>query len=238
VLHIDVPVDGPKPVSIGKSADLRVGQSVYAIGNPFGLDHTLTTGIISALDRSIDDENGGVMNNLIQTDAAINPGNSGGPLIDSAGRLIGINTMIFSPSGAYAGVGFAVPVDTVNRVVPRLIAYHSYVRPTIGITANDQISGRLLAGTDVMGVAVLQVAPGSPAEKAGLRPAQMRSAGRVQVGDVIVALDGKPVESFGALVAELDERDFGDRVTLTILRGDERRDVTLTLSGSEVPGSL
>jgi S1-C subfamily serine protease len=238
VLHIDVPVDAPKAVPIGRSADLRVGQSVYAIGNPFGLDHTLTTGIISALDRSIDDESGGVMNNLIQTDAAINPGNSGGPLIDSAGRLIGINTMIFSPSGAYAGVGFAVPVDTVNRVVPRLIAYHSYVRPTIGITANDQISERLLSGTEQMGVAVLQVAPGSPAEQAGLRPAQMRSAGRVQVGDVIVAIDGKPIETFGALVGELDEHEFGDRVTLTILRGKERRDVQLTLSGSEVPGAL
>jgi S1-C subfamily serine protease len=237
VLHIDVPVDAAKPVAIGSSGDLRVGQIVYAIGNPFGLDHTLTTGIISALDRAIDDESGGVMNNLIQTDAAIIPGNSGGPLIDSAGRLIGINTMIFSPSGAYAGVGFAVPVDTVNRVVPRLIAYHEYVRPTIGITANDQLSERLLGG-DTMGVAILQVAPGSPAERAGLRPAQMRVAGRVDLGDVIVALDGKPIETFGALVAELDEHDFGDRITLTVLRGKERRDVPLTLSGSEVPGAL
>jgi S1-C subfamily serine protease len=231
-------VDGPQPVPIGRSADLRVGQSVYAIGNPFGLDHTLTTGIISALDRAIDDERGGVMNNLIQTDAAINPGNSGGPLIDSAGRLIGINTMIFSPSGAYAGVGFAVPVDTVNRVVPRLIAYHTYVRPTIGIQADDQLSERLLSETDQRGVVILQVIPGSPAERAGLRAARMRSAGRVELGDVIVALDGKPIESFGALVGELDEHEFGDRVTLTVQRGQERRDVVLTLSGSEQPGTL
>src|SRR6185503_5297769 len=145
VLHIDVPVDEPPPLPIGTSADLKVGQSVYAIGNPFGLDHTLTTGIVSALNRSIDDEQGGTIENLIQTDAAINPGNSGGPLIDSAGRLIGINTMIYSPSGAYAGVGFAVPVDMVNRVVPKLIAYGGYTRPTIGISALDQISRRLLS---------------------------------------------------------------------------------------------
>ena len=123
VLQIDVPTDLPPPIPIGSSAELRVGQTVLAIGNPFGLDHTLTTGIVSALNRSVENESGGVIDDVIQTDAAINPGNSGGPLIDSAGRLIGINTMIYSPSGAYAGIGFAVPVDTINRVVPRLIAY-------------------------------------------------------------------------------------------------------------------
>ena len=122
VLKINVPFKPPRPISIGDSRDLKVGQKVYAIGNPFGLDWTLTTGIVSALDRSIGEERGEAIHHLIQTDAAINPGNSGGPLLDSAGRLIGVNTAIFSPSGAYAGVGFAIPVDTVNTIVPRLIA--------------------------------------------------------------------------------------------------------------------
>jgi S1-C subfamily serine protease len=239
VLHIEVPADLPQPVPIGSSSDLRVGQSVYAIGNPFGLDHTLTTGIISALDRSIDDERGGVIDNLIQTDAAINPGNSGGPLLDSAGRLIGINTMIFSPSGVYSGVGFAVPIDTVNRVVPRLIAYpHRYVRPTIGVTATDEMSRRLLYGTDETGVVVLRVLPGSPADRAGLRAAQMTGAGRVQLGDVIVGVDGKPIDRFRDLVAALDTHEFGDSVTLTVSRGGQRRDVRITLSAADVPGAL
>lgn len=122
VLKINVPLQPPKPIEIGESQNLRVGQKVFAIGNPFGLDWTLTTGIVSALDRSIGGENGRAIQHLIQTDAAINPGNSGGPLLDSAGRLIGVNTAIYSPSGAYAGVGFAIPVDTVNRVVPRIIS--------------------------------------------------------------------------------------------------------------------
>jgi S1-C subfamily serine protease len=241
VLHVEIP-DGepvmPRPVPIGSSSDLIVGQNVYAIGNPFGLDHTLTTGIISALNRSIDDERGGVIDNLIQTDAAINPGNSGGPLLDSAGRLIGINTMIFSPSGAYAGVGFAVPIDTVNRVVPRLIAYRRYVRPTLGVTANDEMSRRLLYGTEERGVVVLQVATESPAERAGLRAAQMTGAGRVQLGDVIVAVDGKPIEDFGDLAAILDAHEFGDTVTLTVRRNGQRRDVAVTLSAADVPGAL
>jgi S1-C subfamily serine protease len=239
VLHVEIPAGEapmPRPVPIGSSSDLLVGQNVYAIGNPFGLDHTLTTGVISALNRSIDDERGGVIDNLIQTDAAINPGNSGGPLLDSAGRLIGINTMIFSPSGAYAGVGFAVPIDTVNRVVPRLIAYRRYVRPTLGITANDEMSRRLLYGTEERGVVVLQVAAESPAERAGLLGAQMTGAGRVQLGDIIVAVDGKPIEDFGDLVAVLDASQFGDEVTVTVRRNGQRRDVEVTLSAADAPG--
>jgi S1-C subfamily serine protease len=238
VLKIDVPVDAPPALPIGSSADLRVGQNVYAIGNPFGLDHTLTTGVVSALNRSIDDERGGTIENLIQTDAAINPGNSGGPLIDSAGRLIGINTMIVSPSGGYAGIGFAVPVDTVNRVVPRLIGYGRYVRPTIGISANDEWSRRLLPEAAKAGVVVLEVEPGSPADRAGLKSAQMTRAGRVTVGDVIVGLDDAKVEDFGDLVNLLDEHMFGDKVTLTVERGGERRQVTVTLSGAGVRGIL
>ncbi|HEU4616811.1 MAG TPA: trypsin-like peptidase domain-containing protein [Gammaproteobacteria bacterium] len=232
VLAIDVPKNSPPPLPIGSSGDLRVGQTVLAIGNPFGLDHTLTTGVISALNRSVDDEAGGVIHNLIQTDAAINPGNSGGPLIDSAGRLIGINTMIYSPSGAYAGIGFAVPVDTVNRVVPQLIAYGRYVRPTLGISADDELSRRLLYGSGVKGVVVLEVAPGSPADRAGLRPARVTAFGRVEIGDVITAVDGRTVEKMSDLAAILDEHRFGDRVTLTVQRGRDSRRVTVTLTNS------
>jgi S1-C subfamily serine protease len=229
VLRIEVPIDGPPPVPIGSSADLRVGQNVFAIGNPFGLDHTLTTGVISALNRTIDNDAGGVIDNLIQTDAAINPGNSGGPLIDSAGRLIGINTMIYSPSGAYAGIGFAVPVDTVNRVVPRLIAFGRYLRPTLGITGNDDLSRRLLPA-NVPGVLVLEVAPDSPADKAGLRPTRLQRNGSIILGDVIQAIDGKPVESFDDLAELLDRYTFGAQVTVTLRRDERSIETDVTLS--------
>jgi S1-C subfamily serine protease len=238
VLQIDVPTDAPPPLPIGSSADLRVGQNVYAIGNPFGLDHTLTTGVVSALNRSIDDARGGTIENVIQTDAAINPGNSGGPLIDSAGRLIGINTMIVSPSGAYAGIGFAVPVDTVNRVVPRLITYGRYIRPTLGIQANDEWSRRLLGEQGRSGVVVLEVEAGSPADRAGLRGAQQTGAGRIVLGDVIVALDGDEIADFGDLANRLDEHVFGDKVKLTVQRGREIREVTVTLSDPGSRGAL
>ncbi|HEX6997826.1 MAG TPA: trypsin-like peptidase domain-containing protein [Gammaproteobacteria bacterium] len=236
VLKIDVPFDGPPPLPIGSSADLKVGQNVFAIGNPFGFDHTLTTGVISALNRSIDNDRGGVIENLIQTDAAINPGNSGGPLIDSAGRLIGINTMIYSPSGAYAGIGFAVPVDTINRVVPRLIEYGRYVRPMLGITANDDLSRRLLEGTGVTGVLVLDVRRGSPAAAAGLRPTLVSPDGTITLGDVIQAIDREPIEDFNDLLSALDSRDFGDEITLTLHRDGRRVDVKVKLS--ELEGSL
>ncbi len=230
VLEIDVPEDLPPPIAIGSSQELRVGQTVLAIGNPFGLDHTLTTGIVSALNRTVDNESGGVIDNVIQTDAAINPGNSGGPLIDSAGRLIGINTMIYSPSGAYAGIGFAVPVDTINRVVPRLINYGRYVRPTLGIEARDEISRRLLG--DDEGVVVLGVIEGSPAARAGLRAAEQTANGRVRIGDIIEAVDGRPIENFATLVNVLDAREFGDSVTLTVRRGEQRVEVPVTLAAA------
>ena len=232
VLQIDVPENLPRPIPVGSSADLRVGQAVLAIGNPFGLDHTLTAGIVSALERTVENESGGMIDNVIQTDAAINPGNSGGPLIDSAGRLVGINTMIFSPSGAYAGIGFAVPVDTINRVVPRIIDYGQYVRPTLGITSRDDISRKLLGG-DADGVLVLTVAPGSPAARAGLRATEPTASGRIALGDVIEAVDGRPVESFATLVNVLDVHEFGDRVTLTIRRGEQRLEVPVTLASAE-----
>ena len=157
----------PPALPLGSSADLRVGQKVFAIGNPFGLDWTLTTGIVSALDRSLPGQGEALVQHLIQTDAAINPGNSGGPLLDSAGRLIGINTAIYSPSGASAGIGFAVPVDTLNRVVPQLIAFGRYQRPTLGVEVDEDWNRRLQHAFGVRGVVILSVAPGSAAARAG-----------------------------------------------------------------------
>lgn len=157
VLRIPVASNFPPPLPLGTSSDLQVGQMMYAIGNPFGLDQTLTTGIVSALNRSLFNENGSEIKGLIQTDAAINPGNSGGPLLDSAGRLVGINTAIFSPSGAYAGIGFAVPVDTVNRIVPRLIAKGHYQRPRLGIMIDEGMNRMITEELGVKGVAVLSV---------------------------------------------------------------------------------
>ncbi|MGB4673681.1 MAG: trypsin-like peptidase domain-containing protein [Azovibrio sp.] len=229
VLRIGVGFKRPPPVPIGTSADLKVGQKVFAIGNPFGLDWTLTNGIVSALDRSLAGDRGGpVIEHLIQTDAAINPGNSGGPLLDSSGRLIGINTAIYSPSGAFAGIGFAVPVDTVMRVVPELIKTGRYIRPALGIEADERLNERLVATTGIEGVFVLRVAPGSAAEKAGLRGILVGPAG-IEPGDVIVAVEGKAVHGLSQLLARLDDYRVGDTVRLTVRRGEEHREVAITL---------
>jgi S1-C subfamily serine protease len=230
VLRIRVPERQPAPLPIGSSADLKVGQKVFAIGNPFGLDWSLTTGVVSALDRSLPAEDGRtVIEHLIQTDAAINPGNSGGPLLDSSGRLIGINTAIFSPSGAYAGVGFSVPVDTVNRVVPQLIAKGKYTRPVLGIATDEQLNQIVAQQLGVKGVAVLTVEPGSPAEAAGLRPARRAADGGVLPGDIITAIDGKPVDTVARLVNRLDEHKVGDTVKLTVQREGTSTELTATL---------
>lgn len=218
ILRINVAFRQPPPVPIGTSADLKVGQKVFAIGNPFGLDHTLTTGVVSALDRSIGTDGGGSIYHLIQTDAAINPGNSGGPLIDSAGRLIGINTAIYSPSGAYAGIGFAVPVDTVNRVVPELIAYGKYERPSLGVVVDDEVGLKITSRLGVEGVLVLRVQPGSGAESSGLRSTRVTADGRVVPGDVIQKVDGRMVKEFGDLGDILEEHGVGDQVILTVWR--------------------
>ncbi|WP_119353589.1 S1C family serine protease [Azohydromonas sediminis] len=228
VLKIGVGFNRPPPVPVGQSATLKVGQKVFAIGNPFGLDWTLTTGIVSALDRSLPTERGATIEHLIQTDAAINPGNSGGPLLDSSGRLIGINTAIYSPSGASAGIGFAVPVDTVNRVVPQLIKNGRYVRPALGIEVDESLNARLTQALGVEGVVILRVAPGSAAAAAGLQGATVTGEG-VAAGDVIVAVEGKPVNGVGQLLARLDDFRVGDVVRLDVLRGGERRTVEVTL---------
>ena len=219
VLRIGVGFKRPPPVPVGTSADLKVGQKVFAIGNPFGLDWTLTTGIVSALDRSLPDEAAGQnIEHLIQTDAAINPGNSGGPLLDSAGRLIGINTAIYSPSGASAGIGFSVPVDTVLRVVPQLIGQGRYLRPALGIVVDEQLNARLSQAFGARGVYVLRVPQGSAAEKAGLKPLQQAEGGGVIAGDIIVSINGKPVESVAQLAARLDDFRIGDVVNIEVRR--------------------
>jgi S1-C subfamily serine protease len=232
VLRIDVPMSRPLPVTIGTSHDLRVGQKVLAIGNPFGLDYTLTTGVISALDRTIQAEDGQPIERLIQTDAAINPGNSGGPLIDSAGRVIGVNTAIYSPSGAFAGIGFAVPVDTVNRIVPDLIAYGLYRRPTLGITADDEVSARLLDELGIDGVLVLRVTPGSAADRAGLRGTEIRPDGSLVVGDIILAVDDRPVDGVDTLIDVLELYSIGDEVELNLYRAGKIERVRAVLGGS------
>ncbi len=230
VLRIDVAFESPPPVPIGTSHDLQVGQKVFAIGNPFGLDWTLTTGIVSALDRSLPAQDGrSVVEHLIQTDAAINPGNSGGPLLDSAGRLIGINTAIYSPSGASAGIGFAVPVDTVMRVVPQLIRHGKYTRPALGIEVDEGVNARLTRRLGMAGVFVLDVAPGSPAAVAGITPLRLAPDGRVVAGDLIIAVAGKPVDSVARLLARLDDFAVGDVVHIDLLRGGRRLAVPITL---------
>lgn len=229
VLRIGVGFKRPPPVPVGTSHDLRVGQKVFAIGNPFGLDWTLTTGIVSALDRSLGEENGNTIDHLIQTDAAINPGNSGGPLLDSAGRLIGITTAIYSPSGASAGIGFAVPVDTVNRVVPQLISQGKFIRPALGVELDESVNRRLAAMTGSAGVFVLQVRPGSAAAAAGLRGLQNGNGGEVEPGDAIIAVAGTPVDSVAKLLARLDDFQVGDTIRITVLRSGRHEELSVTL---------
>jgi S1-C subfamily serine protease len=200
---------------------------VYAIGNPFGLDQSLTTGVVSALEREIEGATGRTIRGVIQTDAAINPGNSGGPLLDSAARLIGVNTAIYSPSGAFAGIGFAIPVDEVNRIVPRLIREGKFVRPTIGIQAAPPQLQEALKLPE--GVAVVGVLPDSPAQKVKLQPFRSGAEGNVILGDIIVALDGKPVKGLDDLLELLERQQPGDTVTLTIVRGQERIEQKIVL---------
>ena len=229
VLQISAPTDELKPIPLGDSETLQVGQKVFAIGNPFGLDHTLTSGIVSALEREITAVTGRTIQGVIQTDAAINPGNSGGPLLDSAGRLIGVNTAIYSPSGANAGIGFAVPVDVINKVVPELIRNGRVIQPGIGVTlASERIARRL----DIKGLLVVNVQPGSSAEKAGIRETR-EVRGKIILGDIILAVNGVPVESYDDLRNEFDRYQIGDEVTLILLRGEEHIEAKVRLEGME-----
>lgn len=219
VIRLATVPDDLRPIPIGSSAELTVGQGVLAIGNPFGLSRTLTTGIVSALDRRLPTAAGRVVTGVIQTDAAINPGNSGGPLVDTAGRLIGVNTAIVSPAGAFAGIGFAIPVDTVNRIVPALIREGKAPLPGIGIVAvPDEIAAR--AG--IRGVAVQAVKPGSSAARAGL----VGLDGRGQLGDVIVAVGGREISTLADLSSALERIGIGNEARLTVVR-DGRREVVV-----------
>jgi S1-C subfamily serine protease len=226
VLRIEAPANRLHPIPIGTSKDLQVGQSVFAIGNPFGLDQTLTTGVISALNREIESVTRRPIQGVIQSDAAINPGNSGGPLLDSAGRLIGVNTAIYSPSGASAGIGFAIPVDTVNRIVPELIRSGKIIRPGLGVQiADEQIAERL----GVSGLLVVDVVRGGAAARAGIRPTRRDAEGRLRLGDVIEAVDGKKVESPNDLFLLLEKYKVGDSVTLSLLRDGRTVQTKITL---------
>jgi len=224
VLRVQVALKSPATIPLGESATLKVGQKVFAIGNPFGLDYTLTTGIVSALKRSLNDGTGRTRQELIQTDAASNPGNSGGPLLDSAGRLIGINTAIYSPSGASAGIGFAVPIDVVARIVPRLIRDGIYRLPDPGITSDARINQIVAKRFDVDGVVVLGVAPGSLAETLALIPARVNNDNSLTLGDVILAVNNVPVHSLMDIRHALEKQR--DEVNVTIFRDGE----TLSLS--------
>jgi S1-C subfamily serine protease len=213
----------PKPVAIGSSADLKVGQFAFAIGNPFGLDQTLTFGVVSALHRRLPTSSGHQISNVIQTDAAVNPGNSGGPLLDSSGRVVGVNTAIISPSGSNAGIGFAIPIDVVNRVVPQLIRDGRVPTPGIGIVAvSEQTATRL--GVD--GIPILRTLQGSPAERAGLRGVDRRTG---TLGDIIVSANSKPVQRLSDLTGELDETGIGHDVKLGIMRDSRRETISVAV---------
>lgn len=218
-----------KPIKIGSSETLKVGQSVYAIGNPFGLDRTLTTGVISALGREIKSVTGRPIKDVIQTDAAINPGNSGGPLLDSSTRLIGVNTMIYSPSGASAGIGFSIPVDEVNRVVSDLIQYGEVRRPIIGVSL---IPSQYIRDYEIKGAVVMEVTKGGPADKAGLHSTTRDSRGNISIGDIITKVNDADVSSNTDLILHLEKYNPGDEVLLTFLRKDKERTTSVILSSS------
>lgn len=230
----------PKPMEIGTSNDLQVGQSVLAIGNPFGLDLTLTTGVVSATAREIQGFGGRKIRDCVQTDAAINPGNSGGPLLDSRGRLIGVNTAIFSPGGGggNVGIGFSIPVDTVRRVVNSIIRYGKVKKPILGVQVSDDRVTRAIAAQlrrKLDGVLIAQVLPNTPAAAADLEATTLSGDGSVKLGDMIVQVNGQAVKQVEDLLAEIEERKAGETVTLRIHRRcDPRRvkDVEIRLTTS------
>ncbi|HEV2946272.1 MAG TPA: trypsin-like peptidase domain-containing protein [Gemmataceae bacterium] len=226
VLWIQAPKSKLQPIQIGRSSNLQVGQKAFAIGNPFGLDQSLTTGIVSALDREINAVTGRPIKGVIQTNAAINPGNSGGPLLDSGGLLIGMTTAIVSPSGASAGIGFAIPVDEINRYVPEIIKHGKVTRPGLGVQlATDPKAARQLGAES--GVVVRSVVKDGPAAKAGIRTA-WRDVDGIHA-DVIVSLNDEPIQKANDLYSLLEKYHVGDMVKLTVERDGERRQVEVIL---------
>ncbi len=229
VIKIKAPARVLSPIKVGDSEGLRVGQSVFAIGNPFGLDQTLTTGIISALGREIKSITGVPINDVIQTDAAINPGNSGGPLLDSSGRLIGVNTMIYSPSGASAGIGFSIPVNEVNAVVSDIVRYGEVRKPLIGVSLVNSQKVRQ-AGLD--GALILNLVEGGPAEKAGLRETRRNDNGEIELGDLIIGINNISIDSNNDLFVALEQFSPGDKISILYSRNGRERAVELVLGSS------
>jgi len=229
VLKVDAPTGQLTPLVVGRSRDLVVGQRVLAVGNPFGFDHTLTTGVVSGLGRELSSPSGRRIRDVIQTDAAINPGNSGGPLLDSSGRLIGINSAIYSPSGASAGISFAVPVDTVSRLVPQLIRYGRIKQP--GIAGASLVSDAIARANGIEGVPIYQVDEGSPSDEAGLTGITVSRRGRPRLGDVIVAVDGKKIRNQQDLFDAFEAAGVGATVRLSVASGgtDKRRELPVKL---------
>ncbi len=226
VLKIDAPSKLLPAIPIGQSANLQVGQRVYALGNPFGYDQTMTSGIVSGLGREITSVSGRPIKGVIQTDAPLNPGNSGGPLIDSAGRVIGMNTAILSPTGASAGIGFAIPIDCINRIVPQIIRGEGAPKPDLGITpAPDHLAAQF----GLSGVLVVGIAPNTTAQKAGLHATHRDDAGRIVLGDVIMAVNGEPVHTEDDLLRAITKHKVGETVQLTILRAGKKMGVPVTL---------
>jgi len=224
VLQLERPHSLLHPIAVGKSANLQVGQMAFAIGNPYGLDLTLTSGIISALHRRLPTTTPYEIEGVIQTDAPINPGNSGGPLLDDAGRLIGVNSALVSSSGAFAGIGFAIPVDVVNRIAPSLIREGSVPMPGIGIAAAPEEAA---ADAGIDGVVIVKTVPGSPAAKAGLVG---MDANNGNIADVITTADGEPVHSLSDLAGVFEKVGVGHKVDLTVMRGDNSRTVEVTVT--------
>jgi len=225
VLKISAPAEKLHPIPLGDSRNLLVGQRVFAIGNPFGLDQTMTSGIVSALGREIQSVTGRTIQGVIQTDAAINPGNSGGPLLDSAGRLIGVNTAIYSPSGVSAGIGFAVPVEVVNRVVPELIEHGKVMKPGIGIAVAHP---RLVERLNIRGVLIINVQKGTSAEAAGLRGTR-QSGADIILGDIIISINNKFISSYDDLRNEFDKYKIGDVINLEIIRDNKKMIIPVKL---------
>ena len=218
------------PLPIGDSNELEVGRKVLAIGNPFGLDTTLTVGVVSALGREIQSVTGRPIKNVIQTDAAINPGNSGGPLLNSLGQLIGVNTAIYSPSGGSAGIGFAIPVSTVKKTVAELIQYGRLMRPILGVeTAPD--SWMRLNG--LQGVAIVTVARGLPADLAGLKGMRRDVFGNLQMGDIVVSINGQTIRNTNDYLDQIEQYRPGDEISVVILRGKKDKTVKVRLAAPE-----
>ncbi len=213
-----------QPISVANSNNLQVGQIAIAIGNPFGLDETLTEGVVSALGREIFGYGGVEISDMIQTDASINPGNSGGPLIDSRGRLVGMNTMIYSQTGGFSGIGFAIPSNTLTRIVNQIIKHGKIIYAGIGIVP---VPDRIAAQAGVDGVIIAKVAPNMPAKKAGLRGMTQTRSGQYRVGDIIVGINGQRIKTYNDLYQVLDKTRVGQKITLTIQRGNKTKKVKL-----------